>query len=137
MADEPLNDNNIEEDEREESSERAGRAPARKDKRQRRRQQSWSSQDSGQSTQEYKRPMTRFRPRRKVCAFCVDKVKVIDWKDIDALRRFIGSNGSIRARRKTGTCAKHQRQLAVAIKRARHLALMPFTDEHFRLAGKG
>ena len=138
MADEPLkNDNNLEEDEREESPEKAGKTPVRKDKRQRRRQQSRSSQDSGQSTQEYKRPMTRFRPRRKVCAFCVDKVKVIDWKDTESLRRFVASNGSIRARRKTGTCAKHQRQLAVAIKRARHLALMPFTDEHLRLAGKG
>ncbi|MBN1992529.1 MAG: 30S ribosomal protein S18 [Anaerolineae bacterium] len=80
--------------------------------------------------------MGRFQPRRKVCTFCVDKVKVIDWKNIDTLRRFMNSNGSIRARRKTGTCAKHQRQLATAIKRARHLALAPFTDEHHRLYGK-
>ena len=78
----------------------------------------------------------RFRPRRKVCSFCVDKVKSIDWKDVDGLRRYMNNNGSIRARRKTGTCAKHQRQLAAAIKRARHLALTPYTDEHARFMSK-
>ncbi len=79
----------------------------------------------------------RYQPRRKVCNFCVDKVKSIDWKDYDSLRRYINNNGSIRARRKTGTCAKHQRQLAVAIKRARHMALTPFTDAHARFMSKG
>ncbi len=74
----------------------------------------------------------RFRSRRKVCSFCVDKVKSIDWKNVDSLRRYMNNNGSIRARRKTGTCAKHQRQLATAIKRVRHLALTPYTDEHAR-----
>jgi small subunit ribosomal protein S18 len=78
----------------------------------------------------------RFQPRRKVCMFCVDSVKSIDWKNVDQLRRFINNNGSIRARRKTGTCARHQRQLAVAVKRARHIALVPFTDEHTRLQGR-
>jgi len=78
----------------------------------------------------------RFRARRKVCSFCVDKVKSIDWKDVDGLRRYMNNNGSIRARRKTGTCAKHQRQLAAAIKRARHLALTPYTDEHARFMSK-
>lgn len=78
----------------------------------------------------------RFRSRRKVCSFCVDKVKSIDWKDVDGLRRYMNNNGSIRARRKTGTCAKHQRQLAAAIKRARHLALTPYTDEHARFMSK-
>jgi small subunit ribosomal protein S18 len=63
-------------------------------------------------------------------------VKVIDWKKIDTLRRYMNNNGSIRARRKTGTCAKHQRQLAVAIKRARHMALAPYTDEHARWSNK-
>lgn len=68
-----------------------------------------------------------FRPRRKVCSFCVDKIKVIDYKDTNTLQRFLDDHGKIRARRKTGTCAKHQRRLALAVKRARHLALLPFT----------
>jgi small subunit ribosomal protein S18 len=74
----------------------------------------------------------RFTPRRKVCAFCLEKKKVIDYKDIATLRRFLTDRGKIRSRRKTGTCAKHQRRLAIAIKRARHLALLPFTAEHIR-----
>ncbi len=78
-----------------------------------------------------------YRSRRKVCAFCVDKVKKIEWKDMDTLRRFVNDDGSIRARRKTGTCAKHQRRLAVAVKRARHMALLPFTGDHVRLYGSG
>lgn len=69
----------------------------------------------------------RFRPRRKVCSFCVDKVKAINYKDVDTLRRFLDDHGKIVPRRKTGTCAKHQRRLAVAVKQARHLALLPFT----------
>jgi small subunit ribosomal protein S18 len=84
----------------------------------------------------YRQGGGRFRSRRKVCSFCVDKVKSIDWKNVDAFRRYMNNNGSIRARRKTGTCAKHQRQLATAIKRARHLALTPYTDEHARFMGK-
>lgn len=71
-------------------------------------------------------PRGRFRPRRKVCSFCVDKVKHFGYKDVDMLRRFVDDHGKIVPRRKTGTCAKHQRQLAVAIKQARHLALLPF-----------
>jgi small subunit ribosomal protein S18 len=62
----------------------------------------------------------------------VDKVDTIDYKDVGLLRQFITEQGKIMARRKTGTCAKHQRRLAVAIKRARHLALLPFTAEHIR-----
>lgn len=68
----------------------------------------------------------RFRPRRKVCSFCVDKVKIINYKEPDTLRRFVDHHGKIIPQRKTGTCAKHQRRLSVAIKRARHLALLPF-----------
>jgi small subunit ribosomal protein S18 len=68
----------------------------------------------------------RFRPRRKVCSFCVDKVQHINYKDIDTLRRFTDGHGKIVPRRKTGTCAKHQRRLALAIKLARHLALLPY-----------
>lgn len=65
--------------------------------------------------------------RAKVCAFCTDKVKTIDYKQHDMLRRYVTDRGKIRPRRQTGTCAKHQRALARAIKRARHLALIPFT----------
>jgi small subunit ribosomal protein S18 len=68
-----------------------------------------------------------FRPRRLVCAFCVDKVKVIDYKNVKLLETYLDNYGKIKSGRKTGTCAKHQRRLAVAIKRARHLALLPFT----------
>jgi small subunit ribosomal protein S18 len=74
----------------------------------------------------------RFTSRRKVCAFCLEKSKAIDYKDVTTLRRYLTDRGKIRSRRKTGTCAKHQRRLAVAIKRARHLALLPFTAEHIR-----
>jgi small subunit ribosomal protein S18 len=69
----------------------------------------------------------RFGSRRKVCAFCVDKIDTVDYKDAGKLRRFISERGKIEPRRKTGTCARHQRRLTVAIKRARHLALLPYT----------
>ncbi|HSM58973.1 MAG TPA: 30S ribosomal protein S18 [Candidatus Sulfomarinibacteraceae bacterium] len=67
--------------------------------------------------------------RRRLCAFCADKVVEVDYKDADALRRYITEHGRIRPRRQTGTCARHQRSLAKAIKRARHLALLPFVSE--------
>ena len=83
------------------------------------------------------RPYQRRRfQRRKVCAFCADKTKVIDWKRTDELRRFVDDSGAIFPRRKSGMCAKHQRRVAVAIKRARHLALFPYTTEHIRIMGK-
>ena len=63
------------------------------------------------------------RSRRKVCAFCVDKVSEIDYKDVAKLRRYLSERGKIVPRRVTGTCARHQRQLTIAIKRARHIAL--------------
>ena len=69
------------------------------------------------------------RPRRKVCTFCVDKVEHIDYKDVAKLRRFITERGKILPRRISGNCAKHQRQVTVAIKRARNIALQPFTAE--------
>lgn len=94
-----------------------------------------SSRSQSRSSRPPQRYGRNFRSRRKVCAFCVDKVKTISWKDYDSLRRFINDDGSIRARRKTGTCARHQRRLAIAIKRARHMALLPFTGEHVRLYG--
>lgn len=69
------------------------------------------------------------RRRRKVCSFCVDKVEAIDYKDVPKLRRYMSERGKILPRRMTGTCAKHQRQLTEAIKRARHIALLPYTAE--------
>ena len=71
----------------------------------------------------------RFAPRRKVCYFCVEKTDHIDYKSVDLLRRFVSDRGKIRPRRQTGVCAKHQRRLSVAIKRARHMALLPFVAE--------
>ncbi len=70
-----------------------------------------------------------FRSRPKTCVFCRDKVDYIDYKKADSLRSFLTDRGKIQPRRRTGTCANHQRQLSVAIKRARHLALLPFTTQ--------
>lgn len=72
------------------------------------------------------------RRLKKACPFCEEGSGVIDYKRIDVLQRFITERGNIRSRRKVGTCAKHQRQLAVAIKRARLMALLPFTADHIR-----
>lgn len=66
------------------------------------------------------------RMRRKACVFCVDKIEHIDYKDIGRLRRLTAESGKILPKRMSGVCAKHQRQLSVAIKRARHLALLPY-----------
>ena len=74
------------------------------------------------------RPRGR-KPRRKVCTFCVDKIQHIDYKDIARLRRFTSERGKILPRRMSGTCAKHQRQLSTAIKRARQIALLPYTTD--------
>ena len=75
-----------------------------------------------------RRPRGR-KPRRKVCTFCVDKIQHIDYKDIAHLRRFTSERGKILPRRMSGTCAKHQRQLSTAIKRARQIALLPYTTD--------
>ena len=74
----------------------------------------------------------RYVPKRKVCAFCQDKTQVIDYKESEKLRSYISDRGKIVPRRKSGTCAKHQRLLAAAIKRARHLALLPHAPVHIR-----
>ena len=71
----------------------------------------------------------RPRKRKKVCNFCVDKMTAIDYEDTAKLRRYLSERGKILPRRMTGTCAAHQRQLTEAIKRARHVALLPFTAE--------
>lgn len=69
------------------------------------------------------------RPRKKVCSFCMEKVENIDYKDIDKLRRYMSERAKIVPRRVTGTCAQHQRKLTVAIKRARHIALLPYVSD--------
>ncbi len=69
------------------------------------------------------------KPKRKVCGFCVDKVEEIDYKDVGRLRKYMSERGKILPRRISGNCARHQRQLTVAIKRARNIALLPFTME--------
>ena len=84
------------------------------------------SSESGRKRQN----RTRYIPKRKVCSLCIDNVKVIDYKDPAKLRRYISERGKIEPRRKTGNCAKHQRALAMAIKRARHLALLPYVPAH-------
>ena len=74
------------------------------------------------------RPRGR-KGRRKVCSFCVDKIDTIDYKDVARLRRFVSERAKILPRRVTGTCARHQRELTVAIKRARQISLMPFVSD--------
>ena len=71
----------------------------------------------------------RFFAHPRVCQFCTEKNTLIDYKQAELLRRFVSEDGKIRPRRQTGTCARHQRELTRAIKRARHLALLPFTSE--------
>jgi len=69
------------------------------------------------------------RPRKRVCSFCVDKVEAVDYKEINKLRKYVTERGKILPRRISGNCAKHQRQLTAAIKRARVMALLPYTTE--------
>ena len=75
-----------------------------------------------------RRPRAR-KPKKKVCAFCAEKATSIDYKDAAKLRKFITERGKIAPRRGTGVCAKHQRELTIAIKRARHIALMPYISD--------
>lgn len=71
----------------------------------------------------------RFQVRRKVCRFCVDKTPFIDYKDIKTLRFFVTERGKILPRRISGNCAKHQREVTVAVQRSRNIALLPFSGE--------
>lgn len=84
------------------------------------------AQDQQPMEKEYKK--IRRQPRRKVCAFCAEKL-TIDYKDVARLRKYITEKGKILPRRQTGTCAKHQREIANAIKRARYMALIPYTGD--------
>ena len=77
----------------------------------------------------------KYAPRRRFCSFCANKIKEIDYKNITLLRGYISDRGKIDPRRRTGTCARHQRALAMAIKRARHLALLPYVPEHIHRMG--
>lgn len=71
----------------------------------------------------------RGRRKKKVCTFCVEKVNTVDYKDVAKLRKFVSERGKILPRRITGNCAKHQRVLTTAVKRARHIALMAYIQE--------
>ena len=77
----------------------------------------------------------KYIPKRRVCLFCRDKVENIDFKNPGLLRPYVSDRGKIMPRRKGGACAKHQRRLAVAIKRARYLALLPYVPAHIRKTG--
>lgn len=86
---------------------------------------------SEDSMTEHEAPqMRRYIARPKFCQFCVDKNVEIDYKQVDLLRRFVTEEGKIRPRRQTGTCAKHQRALAGAVKQARHLAFLPYVPSN-------
>ena len=84
---------------------------------------------SDQSNDNEQPVMHRYVARPKFCQFCVDKNLKIDYKQADMLSRFVTEDGKIRPRRQTGTCAKHQRELAIAVKRARHIALLQFSGQ--------
>lgn len=86
--------------------------------------------EKAEKVERQERPVRSGRKgRRKVCSFCVDKIDKVDYKDVARLRKCMSERAKILPRRVTGTCAGHQRQLTVAIKRARHLALLPFESE--------
>jgi small subunit ribosomal protein S18 len=87
-----------------------------------------TSQENEQPTSGYSGGR-RYVARPKICQFCADKNIKIDYKSNDMMRRFVTEEGKIRPRRQTGTCARHQRELAGAVKRARHIALLPFVSE--------
>ncbi len=73
--------------------------------------------------------------RRRGCYFCIEKRDFADYKDIELLRRYVGERGKMEPRRKVGNCAKHQRIVSQAVKRARYMALLPYTAEHIRITG--
>jgi small subunit ribosomal protein S18 len=77
----------------------------------------------------------RYAAKRKVCSFCVNQVKEINYKNISLIGSYVSDRGKIESRRRTGTCARHQRALAMAIKRARHIALLPYAPEHIHRMG--
>jgi small subunit ribosomal protein S18 len=94
-----------------------------------------SDRDRGNSRRSPKEHARRGKP--KVCIFCKDRVDWVDYKDVNLLRRFMSDRGKIRARRVTGNCAQHQRDVAIAIKTARELALLPYTQRTMSERGPG
>lgn len=88
--------------------------------------------EEGQGGTEHGAGRRRFVRRPHVCQFCTERAKSIDYKQTELLKRYVTEQGRMRSRRETGTCARHQRMLAQAIKRARHIALLPFQAERFR-----
>jgi small subunit ribosomal protein S18 len=74
----------------------------------------------------------RFRRRPRVCQFCADGVNSLNYKQVDVVKRYVNDAGKIRSRRDTGNCAKHQRMVARAVKRARHMAFVPYTSDRLR-----
>ena len=88
--------------------------------------------DSNETMSEPRGGGRRFYTQPRVCLFCTDHSVSVNYKDAELMRKYITENGKIRPRRQTGNCAKHQREVAQAIKRARHLALLPYTGESFR-----
>ena len=92
--------------------------------------QGWGSRPGAGAGAGARRGRPRYFARRKVCAFCVNHVKHIDYKDVTVLKRYVSDQSKIESRRRTGVCSKHQRALALAIKRARHLAMVPFARAH-------
>ena len=87
---------------------------------------------SEERVEKRQRPRGGRRPHRKVCSFCVDKIEYIDYKDAQYLYRFVNDQGKILPRRLTGTSLKYQKKVAQAIKRARHIAIMPYVGDNLR-----
>ena len=81
-----------------------------------------------QKERQQRRQRTAPPPRRRSCYFCKDKVEEVDYKNYNQLRRYVSEKGKIRSRRITGTCRRHQKQVAVAVKRAREMALLPYVS---------
>lgn len=88
-----------------------------------------SDEDRNGSRSSRPQPRKALGRRPRLCQFCADRTKRLDYRQMDTLRRFITDNGRMRNRRQTGTCAKHQRMVATAVKRARHMALLPYEGE--------
>ncbi|AZT89830.1 30S ribosomal protein S18 [Caldicellulosiruptor changbaiensis] len=87
------------------------------------------NQTQNQTTQTVEKVSSRQKKKKRVCSFCVERIYDIDYKDVNRLKKFLTERGKIMPRRTTGNCARHQRQLTRAIKRARILALLPFIVE--------
>ena len=94
--------------------------------------QSRENRNGDRDNRSFGRGRRSFYSRPRTCSFCGDKEQKIDYKNYDLLRRYVHEDGKIRPRRQSGNCAKHQRKIAIAIKRARHLALLPFSGEVLR-----